>query len=216
MNEGESAMKKYNLLFVLMILMCFMNVSSLAELFQVHNTGNVNIRSEPNSNSTKVGTGIANKTYTILDEEQGWYQIQMEDGKTGWISGKLGSVLSKAGNADNNTSIENSKSKYDYAFIRPLSNYSVYMIFDEDAHVVKYYTSDDHSILSGKYTGSVNTEAKITYKDGGVEWTEKFQKNGKTGILIDDDGFDWAFQEASVEAAEAVLKIHEEYQKNNR
>ena len=68
----------------------------------------------------KLEVGIAHQKYTILDEENGWYQIQMEDGKTRWILGKLGIIINGTESIGMNTFGETRKSKYDYT----LSGYS--------------------------------------------------------------------------------------------
>ena len=39
----------------------------------------------------------------------------------------------------------------------------MYLIFDEDSHVVKIYISDDYSILNGTYSGLIKSGAQITY-----------------------------------------------------
>ena len=71
-------------------------------VFQVRDSGNVNVRSKSNSESPKVGTAIANATYPLISEENGWYQIILEDGTIGWISGKMGQTIGNPGKSENN------------------------------------------------------------------------------------------------------------------
>lgn len=57
-------------------------------------TGYLNVRSEPDSSLTNVITTVAPGeilTYTV--EQNGWYQITLPDGQTGWIAGQYAEVL---------------------------------------------------------------------------------------------------------------------------
>ena len=50
----------------------------------------VNVRSEPNANSAKVGTVTPTRTYPLLGvADNGWAQIQLPDGAVGYISPKM-------------------------------------------------------------------------------------------------------------------------------
>ena len=46
------------------------------------------IRKGPSTEQDKVGSAKANHKYEALAEQDGWYQIVLEDGTVGWISGK--------------------------------------------------------------------------------------------------------------------------------
>ena len=51
-------------------------------------TGWLRVREEPATTATEAAKVNPGETYPLLDEESGWYKIQYEDGKEGWISGK--------------------------------------------------------------------------------------------------------------------------------
>ena len=51
-------------------------------------TGWLRVREEPTTAATEAAKINPGETYSFLDEESGWYQIEYEKGKQGWISGK--------------------------------------------------------------------------------------------------------------------------------
>lgn len=48
--------------------------------------GSVNIRKAPNTKAQKVGSLAPDATLPVLEEQNGWYQVLLTDGKKGWIS----------------------------------------------------------------------------------------------------------------------------------
>lgn len=50
-------------------------------------TGWLRVRAEATVNSEEVAKVNPGEEYKLLDEQNGWYQIELEDGKEGWISG---------------------------------------------------------------------------------------------------------------------------------
>lgn len=50
--------------------------------------GWLRVRSEPGLSGEEVARVDVGNTYTLIDEESGWYQIELEDGETGWVSGQ--------------------------------------------------------------------------------------------------------------------------------
>lgn len=50
-------------------------------------TGWLRVRAEATVNSEEVAKVNPGEEYKLLDEENGWYQIELDDGKEGWISG---------------------------------------------------------------------------------------------------------------------------------
>ncbi|MCJ7827842.1 PEGA domain-containing protein, partial [Patescibacteria group bacterium] len=50
-------------------------------------TGWLRVRSEPSTSGEEVAKVEPDETYPFLDEENGWYEIEYEDGESGWISG---------------------------------------------------------------------------------------------------------------------------------
>ena len=56
----------------------------------IRRKGNVNVRQEPQFDSTKVGTATAGRRYPLVSTaENGWYKIRLENGIEGYISSKL-------------------------------------------------------------------------------------------------------------------------------
>lgn len=51
-------------------------------------TGWLRVRSEPSVNSNEVGRVNPGESYDLLDEDNGWLQIELRDGKKGWIAGQ--------------------------------------------------------------------------------------------------------------------------------
>ncbi|MGI6686857.1 MAG: DUF4839 domain-containing protein [Christensenellales bacterium] len=97
--------------------------------------------------------------------------------------------------------------KYDFAYARKFSEYTIYMLFDIEGKIVRNFTTNDTSVMVGKIEGDLSKGISIHYNyDGG--WDETFKlknKNQKTGVLIDNDGFDWNFEQVSVEEVEIIL-----------
>lgn len=99
------------------------------------------------------------------------------------------------------------KSDYDFAYARKFSDYSIYMLFDNESKTVRSFSTSDKGVLVGSMKGDLKSGITIQYKYDG-QWEEVFrQKPGSQteAILIDDDGFDWAFEQVPVEEAEAIL-----------
>jgi len=51
-------------------------------------TGWLRIRIEPSTSATEAAKVKPGEKYPFLEEKSGWYKIQYEEGKEGWISGK--------------------------------------------------------------------------------------------------------------------------------
>lgn len=49
-------------------------------------TGFLRVRQSPDINSPQITTVAPGKTYPIINEQTGWYQIKLENEQTGWIS----------------------------------------------------------------------------------------------------------------------------------
>ena len=99
-------------------------------------------------------------------------------------------------------------SEYEKAFIRDMSNYDLYYMFDTDTKTVVYFGTNDTYIEKGTYTGNFSTGVTITWSHG--EWTEKFtHKSGNTATLIDGNGWDWEYKVCDVEKAQKVLDDHQ-------
>ena len=55
----------------------------------IRSGSSVNVRSEPSKDASKVSSVKGDAVVEVLSESNGWYEIQLSDGITGWISGKL-------------------------------------------------------------------------------------------------------------------------------
>ena len=98
-------------------------------------------------------------------------------------------------------------SEYEKAYIRDMSNYDLYYMFDTDNKTVVYFGTDDTYIEKGTYTGDFSTGVTITWAHG--EWTEKFtHKSGNSATLVDGNGWDWEYKVCDVEKAQKVLDGH--------
>lgn len=51
-------------------------------------TGWLRVRLEPSANATEAAKVDPGKKFSLLDEESGWYKIEYEKDKEGWISGR--------------------------------------------------------------------------------------------------------------------------------
>ena len=96
------------------------------------------------------------------------------------------------------------ESEYEKAYIRDMSNYDLYYMFDTDTKTVVYFGTNDTYIERGTYTGDFSTGVTITWSHG--EWTEKFtHKSGSYATLIDGNGWDWEYKVCDVGAAQRIL-----------
>ena len=100
-----------------------------------------------------------------------------------------------------------SESKYDFAYARKFSEYSIYMLFDIEDKIVREFVTNDTGVMVGTIKGSLSKGISIHYNyDGG--WDETFKlknKNQSTAILIDNDGFELDYVQVPVEEAENIL-----------
>jgi type IV pilus assembly protein PilM len=48
--------------------------------------GYLNVREGPGTGNAKIGEVLPDEEFAVLDESQGWYQIEFEEGTKGWIS----------------------------------------------------------------------------------------------------------------------------------
>lgn len=61
---------------------------------QIRKDGSVNVRQKSNADSRRVGTAKANAKYPLLSvAKNGWFEIQLEDGTSGFVSPKMAKVL---------------------------------------------------------------------------------------------------------------------------
>lgn len=97
-----------------------------------------------------------------------------------------------------------SASEYERAYIRALSGYDLYYMFDTDTKSVVYFGTNDTYIERGTYDGDFSTGVTITWSHG--EWTEKFtHESGSYATLIDGNGWDWEYKVCDVNEAQRIL-----------
>lgn len=101
--------------------------------------------------------------------------------------------------------VEKIASEYEKAFVRAMSNYSLYYMFDTDNKTVVYFGTNDTYIEKGTYTGEFSSGVTINWSHG--EWTEKFtNKDGSNNAtLVDGNGFDWEYKVCSVVDVQKIL-----------
>lgn len=63
------------------------NVQSKSVKLKDADVGSLRVRSEPNTSSQEVARLNPGQNVKVLKEQNGWYQIELEPGKTGWVSG---------------------------------------------------------------------------------------------------------------------------------
>ena len=93
------------------------------------------------------------------------------------------------------------------AFVRKLTGYEIYYLFDLDTNTIKQFSTADTGVLVGTFTGTFNTIVTITYDYDNSPWSETFQNNGSENlaILIDTNGFKWDYEKTDVAAVEKIL-----------
>lgn len=100
---------------------------------------------------------------------------------------------------------EKPASEYEMAFIRDMSNYDLYYMFDIDNKKVVYFGTNDTYVDKGTYSGDFNSGVTINWSHG--EWTEKFvNKNvSSSAMLTDGNGFEWKYEKCDVSKAQKIL-----------
>lgn len=100
---------------------------------------------------------------------------------------------------------QKTNSEYEKAFVRKLSNYSLYYMFDTDTKQVVTFSTQDTYVDKGTYSGDFNSGVTIKWNHG--EWTEKFsQSDGSSyAVMIDGNGFDWSYQVCDIMEAQEIL-----------
>lgn len=105
-------------------------------------------------------------------------------------------------NNEDTTTTNAPSSKYERAYVRKFTEYSIYYMFDEDTKEVVYFSTNDTGYMSGSYTGDFSTGVTISWD----EWDEIFiHSNGTKAILKDGNGFEWEFVECDVLIGQKVL-----------
>ena len=126
---------------------------------KITHTGSVNVRKNSNVDSERVGTAKSGGIYTYLDtSSNGWYRIRMENGKEGWVSGKMAVVFDAPTTSDQSTSLKDvtppvaqtklndssSKQQAAQSFREAMDNYELF--FTEYVEFIKKYSESGYSL----------------------------------------------------------------------
>lgn len=105
--------------------------------------------------------------------------------------------------------VEKPVSEYELAFVRKLSGYSLYYMFDTDAKTVVQFGTDDTYLYKGKYTGSFSSGVTMTWDHG--EWTDKFKytEGSSKATYYDGYGYDWEYTTCDLKTAQDLLDTRE-------
>lgn len=137
-----------------------------------------------------------NKTDEIIVEEG--YAIYISEPSKFKFEGTI------ASSSNEEKSVEKPVVETKKAYIRAMSSYSLYYIFDTENKTVVTFASNDTYVDEGKYTGELSTGVTITWDHG--QWTEKFtHSSGSSATMIDGSGNDWSYTVCDLEKAENRL-----------
>lgn len=99
--------------------------------------------------------------------------------------------------------VEPVKTEYEKAYVRKMSNYSIYMMFDVDTKKVIYFVTNDTSVMKGSYSGNFKKGVIINWDEGSQEGiVDTGNGNAK---MIDAYGADWDYRICDVEDAQRTL-----------
>ena len=98
-------------------------------------------------------------------------------------------------------------SKYEYAYVRRMSNYSVYYLIDLDEMTATYFGTNDSGSMIASCSGDLENGLTIDFSDYGYTEQLQFKRSGddSVAVLIDANGLDWEYTKTDVFDAEAVL-----------
>lgn len=105
--------------------------------------------------------------------------------------------------------VEAPVSEYELAFVRKLSNYSLYYMFDTDTKTVVQFGTDDTYLYRGSYTGDFSTGVTMTWDHG--EWTDEFtyREGSSKATYTDGYGNDWDYTVCDLKTAQDLLDTRE-------
>ncbi len=188
-----------------------------------------NIKEDNTNNDKKIKMVKESSNYIGLDKteiekefkEKGFSNIELLEKKTSDSNNKNNSIYSITINNKEFTKdeefskddkviitywkYEKPVSEYELAFIRDMSSYDLYYMFDTDTKKVVYFGTNDTYIENGTYSGDFNSGVTISWSHG--EWTEKFinKDSSNTATLIDGNNFEWKYEKCEVSKAQKVL-----------
>ena len=105
--------------------------------------------------------------------------------------------------------VEKPISEYELAFVRKLSGYSLYYMFDTDTKKVVQFGTDDTYLYRGTYTGNFSSGVTMTWDHG--EWTDKFKysEGSSKATYYDGYGYDWEYTVCDLKTAQELLDSRE-------
>lgn len=105
--------------------------------------------------------------------------------------------------------VEAPVSEYELAFVRKLSNYSLYYMFDTDTKTVVQFGTDDTYLYRGTYIGDFSTGVTMTWDHG--EWTDEFtyREGSSKATYTDGYGSDWDYTVCDLKTAQDLLDTRE-------
>lgn len=151
-------------------------------------------------------------------EKLGFLNIKVEESETTDTNnqeGMVASVLADQEKFESGTQLKDNAeilislwkipSKYETAFVRTLSGYSIYYMFDTDTKEVVTFSTSDTYVDKGTYSGDFAAGAVITWEHG--EWQEKLvNKSGSSNAVITDgNGYDWEYKVCDTDTAQDAL-----------
>lgn len=96
---------------------------------------------------------------------------------------------------------------YELAYEKKGPEYSIFLLIDEDAKIVRNFSSHDMGVLVGTYKGDFSKEANVHYKGGDMHNFLRFgaEDDNSTLMLKDMDGFEYEYIRTEVSEAIEVL-----------
>lgn len=95
------------------------------------------------------------------------------------------------------------KGRYEKAFKKKFSSYTLYLMFDEDTQTAVWFGTNDTYVMTGTYSGGFSTGITISWDAG---WDELFKyTGGSDATLIDGYGYEVDYKTCDVDVAQGVL-----------
>ena len=100
---------------------------------------------------------------------------------------------------------EKVESEYELAFVRKMTSYSLYYMFDTDTKTFAYFGTHDTFIDRGEYTGEFSSGVTLVWDHG--EWTDTFAhiEGENNATYFDPNGFEWEYTVSDIASAQRIL-----------
>ncbi len=100
-----------------------------------------------------------------------------------------------------------------FSYVGDFDQYDIYWIIDFNEGYVYYFTDGDGEDFCDRLkieSGDLNTNIKITYHDGGTQWSYKlhfkYENHPETLIMVDQNGFDHKYTTTDLDDALSIRK----------